>query len=259
LNPFSLQGKTALVTGASRGIGLAMARSMHAAGANMILAARSKDKLDQLAIEMNGRAVELDLMSPESIRRAAAESWSDGSSGVDILANVAGMNIRRPFEKYQPNEYERIMQTNLHGLVELTQLIGARMIERGRGGKIINIGSFTTFFGLPFVSVYTMTKGAVGQLTKALAAEWAVHNIQVNCIAPGFILTDLNRDMWQVPEMDQWRKGIQASDRLGKPEDLGPLAVFLASPGSDYITGQVIAVDGGASTTAKWPVPPPPW
>jgi gluconate 5-dehydrogenase len=104
-----------------------------------------------------------------------------------------------------------------------------------------------------------MTKGAVGQLTKALAAEWAVHNIQVNCIAPGFILTDLNRDMWQVPEMDQWRKGIQASDRLGKPEDLGPLAVFLASPGSDYITGQVIAVDGGASTTAKWPVPPPPW
>jgi gluconate 5-dehydrogenase len=132
------------------------------------------------------------------------------------------------------------------------------MIERGKGGKIINIGSLTTFVGLPFVSVYAMTKGAVGQLTKALAAEWAEHNIQVNCIAPGFILTDLNRDMWQVAEMDRWRKGMQAIDRLGKPEDLGPLAVFLASPGSDYITGQVIAVDGGATTTAKWPVPPPP-
>jgi gluconate 5-dehydrogenase len=177
---------------------------------------------------------------------------------VDILANVAGMNIRRRFEKYQAEEYARIMQTNLHGLAELTQLVGAHMIQRGTGGKIINIGSFTTFVGLPFVSVYTMTKGAVGQLTKALAAEWAEHNIQVNCIAPGFILTDLNRDMWQVAEMDQWRKGIQAIDRLGKPEDLGPLAVFLASPGSDYITGQVIAVDGGANTTARWPVPPPP-
>jgi gluconate 5-dehydrogenase len=256
LNPFSLQGKTALVTGASRGIGLAIARSMHEAGANMILAARSKDKLDALAREMNGRAIELDMMSPDSIRRAASES--SGTAGVDILANVAGMNIRRRFEKYQPAEYNRIMQTNLHGLAELTQLVGARMIERGKGGKIINIGSFTTFVGLPFVSVYAMTKGAVGQLTKALAAEWAEHNIQVNCIAPGFILTDLNRDMWQVAEMDQWRKGIQAIDRLGKPEDLGPLAVFLASPGSDYITGQVIAVDGGATTTAKWPVPPPP-
>jgi len=136
--------------------------------------------------------------------------------------------------------------------------VGARMIERGKGGKIINIGSFTTFVGLPYVSVYAMTKGAVGQLTKALAAEWAPYNIQVNCIAPGFILTDLNRDMWQSAEMDQWRKGVQAIDRLGKPEDLGPVAVFLASPGADYITGQVIAVDGGATTTAKWPVPAPP-
>ncbi|MGD1068517.1 MAG: SDR family oxidoreductase [Bryobacteraceae bacterium] len=255
MNPFSLEGKTALVTGASRGIGLAIARSMRAAGANLILAARSKDKLDQLAREMNGRAIELDMMSSDSIRRAAAESFEGG--GVDILANVAGMNIRRRFESYQREEYDRIMQTNLHGLAEFTQLVGARMIERGKGGKIINIGSFTTFVGLPYVSVYAMTKGAVGQLTKSLAAEWAQYNIQVNCIAPGFILTDLNRDMWQSAEMDQWRKGAQAIDRLGKPEDLGPVAVFLASPGADYITGQVIAVDGGATTTRKWPVPPP--
>jgi gluconate 5-dehydrogenase len=255
LNPFSLTGKTALVTGASRGIGLAIARSMHEAGANMILAARSKDKLDELAREMNGRAIALDMMSSDSIRRAAAESFDGG--GVDILANVAGMNIRRRFEAYQREEYDRIMQTNLHGLAELTQLVGARMIACGRGGKIINIGSFTTFAGLPFVSVYAMTKGAVGQLTKALAAEWAQYNIQVNCIAPGFILTDLNRDMWQSAEMDQWRKGVQAIDRLGTPADLGPVAVFLASPGSDYITGQVIAVDGGATTTRKWPVPAP--
>ena len=142
MNPFSLTGKTALITGASRGIGLAIARGMHAAGAQVILAARSKDKLDALAAEMSGRAIELDMMSPESIRRAAEEAGD-----VDILANVAGANIRKRFEDYTAEHYHFIMQTNLHGLAELTQLVGKRMIARGRGGKIVNIGSFTTFTG----------------------------------------------------------------------------------------------------------------
>jgi gluconate 5-dehydrogenase len=252
VSPFSLAGKTALVTGASRGIGLAIARSMREAGAEVILAARSKEKLEAAAAEIGGRVLELDIADPESIVRAAAEVGE-----VDILANVAGMNIRGRAEDYTQDQYNRIMQTNLHGLFQLTQLIGKKMITRGAGGKIINIGSFTTFTGLPYVSVYAMTKGAVGQLTKVLAAEWACHNIQVNCIAPGFILTDLNRAMWQSEAMDGWRKGIQAIDRLGCPEDISPLAVFLAAPGSDYITGQVIAVDGGATTTAKWPVTTP--
>ncbi len=252
MSPFSLAGKTALVTGASRGIGLAIARSMREAGAEVILAARSKEKLEAAAAEIGGRVLELDIADPESIVRAAAEVGD-----VDILANVAGMNIRGRAEDYTQDQYNRIMQTNLHGLFQLTQLIGKKMITRGAGGKIINIGSFTTFTGLPYVSVYAMTKGAVGQLTKVLAAEWACHNIQVNCIAPGFILTDLNRAMWQSEAMDGWRKGIQAIDRLGCPEDISPLAVFLAASGSDYITGQVIAVDGGATTTAKWPVTTP--
>ena len=252
MNPFSLQGKTALITGASRGIGLAIARGMHAAGANVVLAARSKDKLEALAKELNGRAIELDMTSSASIQNAAREAGD-----VDILANVAGMNIRKRFEDYTPELYSLIMQTNLHGLSELTQLVGKAMITRGKGGKIVNIGSFTTFTGLPYVSVYAMTKGAVGQLTKVLAAEWAPYDIQVNCIAPGFILTDLNRAMWQSEAMDEWRKGMQAIDRLGTPEDIAPVAVFLASPAANYINGQVIAVDGGATTTAKWPVPPP--
>jgi gluconate 5-dehydrogenase len=192
------------------------------------------------------------MMSSESIQRAAEEAGD-----VDILANVAGTNVRRKFEDYTPEQYQYIMQTNLHGRAELTQLVGKRMIGRGKGGKIVNIGSFTTFTGLPYVSIYAMTKGAVGQLTKVLAAEWAAHNIQVNCIAPGFILTDLNRAMWQADDINEWRKGMQANDRLGAPEDIAPTAVFLSAPGSDYITGQVIAVDGGATTTAKWPVPPP--
>jgi gluconate 5-dehydrogenase len=98
-----------------------------------------------------------------------------------------------------------------------------------------------------------MTKGAIAQMTRALAAEWGRHNIQVNCIAPGFIETDLNRAMWQPPAMREWLQGAQANPRLGTPEDVAPLAVFLAGPGADYITGQVIAVDGGYSTTANWP------
>ena len=252
MNPFSLAGKTALVTGASRGIGLAIARAMREAGAEVVLAARTKDKLEAIAAEIGGRALELDVADSNSISRAAAEAGD-----IDILANVAGMNIRGRAEDYTREQYDKIMQTNLHGLFELTQVIGRGMIARGKGGKIINIGSFTTFTGIPWVSVYAMTKGAVGQLTKVLAAEWACHEIQVNCIAPGFILTDLNRAMWQSEAMNTWRKGIQAIDRIGSPEDVAPLAVFLAAPGSNYITGQVIAVDGGATTTAKWPVDSP--
>jgi gluconate 5-dehydrogenase len=252
LNPFSLSGKTALIAGASRGIGLAIARGMHEAGANVVLAARSKDKLDALAAEMNGRAVELDITSSESIRHAA-----EAAGDVDILVNVAGTNVRKRFEDYTPDEYNYIMQTNLHGLVQLTQVVGKRMIARGKGGKIVNIGSLSTFTGIPYISIYVATKGAVGQLTKALAAEWAQFDIQVNCIAPGFILTDLNRAMWQSADMNEWRKGIQANERMGTPEDIAPAAVFLASPGSSFITGQVIAVDGGASTTMVWPMKPP--
>jgi gluconate 5-dehydrogenase len=251
LNPFSLSGKTALVAGASRGIGLAIARAMREAGADVILAARSKDKLDALAAELGGRAVELDVKSPDSIRRAAAEAGD-----VDILVNVAGTNVRRRFEEYSDEDYDHVLQTNLHGIVRLTQLVGARMIERGKGGKIVNIGSLLTLSGLPYMSVYAITKGAIGQLTKSLAAEWAQYHIQVNCIAPGFILTDLNRDMWRPPEMREWAKGAMASDTLGTPEDVAPLAVFLAAPGSNYITGQVVAADGGYSTTAKWPFHP---
>jgi NAD(P)-dependent dehydrogenase (short-subunit alcohol dehydrogenase family) len=252
LNPFSLEGRTALIAGASRGIGLAIARAMHDAGANVILAARSKEKLDALAKELNGRAVEMDVKSSASTRRAAEEAGD-----VDILVNVAGTNLRHRFEKYPDADYEHVLQTNLHGIVKLTQIVGGRMTERGKGGKIISIGSLLTLSGLPYMSVYSITKGAIGQFTKSLAAEWAQFNIQVNCIAPGFILTDLNRDMWQPSEMAEWRKGAQANDRLGAPEDVAPLAVFLAGPGSDYITGQVIAVDGGYSTTAKWPFHPP--
>jgi gluconate 5-dehydrogenase len=249
---FSLSGKTALVAGASRGIGLAIAQALAEHGAHTILAARSMDKLEAIAKELpNARPLHLDLTRSESI-----QSVAEAAGDVDILVNVSGTNVRKRFEEFTREEYDRILQTNLHGIVELTQLIGAKMIARARGGKIINIGSLMSLLGLPYLAVYAISKGGLGQLTRVLAAEWGRHNIQVNCIAPGFIITDLNRAMWQPPEMEAWLRRAQANPRLGRPEDVAPMAVFLAGRGADYITGQILAIDGGYSTTAVWPFEP---
>jgi len=253
---FSLSGKTALVAGASRGIGLAIAQGLAAAGAHTVLAARSMDKLESHAKTLaekgySAAALRMDTSDTSSIDTALASLGP-----IDILVNVAGTNIRKPFQDYTKQEYDVVLQTNLHGLVELTQKVGAKMIARGAGGKVVTIGSLMSLLGLPYLSVYAITKGALGQLTKALAAEWGKYDIQVNCIAPGFILTDLNRSMWQQPKMAEWLRGAQANPRMGTPADIAPLAVFLSGRGSDYITGQIIPVDGGYTTTAVWPFEP---
>jgi gluconate 5-dehydrogenase len=255
-NPFSLAGKTALVAGASRGIGLAIAQAVAAAGARTILASRSLEALERHAAELRAEGCDaaahrLDTADPESISKLA-----DSVGPVDILLNVSGMNLRKPFQNYSREEYDRLLETNLHGIVTLTQRVGAQMIERGRGGKVVIIGSLMSSLGLPYLTVYAISKSGLAGLTRALAAEWGRYNIQVNCIAPGFIVTDLNRDMWQLPQMQAWIKGAQANPHLGSPEHVAPLAVFLSGAGSDYITGQVIAVDGGYSTTSVWPFTP---
>ncbi len=255
-NPFSLAGKSALIAGASRGIGLAIARQTAAAGAHTIMAARSLDQLENEASDLRGagldaEALAFDITQPDSVRDLAAKA-----GGVDILVAVSGTNVRKRFEDYTPELYEHIMRTNLHGIVELTQQVGKGMIERGRGGKIVFIGSLTSFLGLPYIGVYAMTKSALAGLTRSLAAEWAKFEIQVNCIAPGFILTDLNRAMWESEELKKWLQGAQPNPRMGRPEDIAPLSVFLSGSGSSYLTGQVIAVDGGYSTTANWPFQP---
>ena len=254
---FSLRGKTALVAGASRGIGLAIAKEIAAAGAHTILAARSMDKLEERAKELrdagySAEAAKLDTADSASIQALAAAVGSK----TDILINVSGMNIRKKFEEFTKEEYNRILDTNLHGIVELTQAVGKQMVARGQGGKIVNIGSLMSLVGLPYLVPYAITKSGLAGLTRVLAAEWGRHGIQVNLIAPGFIITDLNRAMWEPQFMLDWLKGIQGNPRPGTPEDIAGLAVFLSGPGAAYITGQVIPVDGGYSTTAVWPFEP---
>ena len=256
MNVFSLEGKQALVAGASRGIGLAIARGLAEAGAHTILASRSTDAVEAEARALreqghSAAALRLDVADPESIQSAVA-----ACPEADILVNVAGINLRKRFEDYTRQEYDKLLETDLHGIVHLTQLAGKRMIERARGGKILFIGSMMSILGLPYITVYGIAKSALAGLTRTLAAEWGPHAIQVNCIAPGMIVTDLNRVMWQSEPMLEWFQGMAANPRLGKPEDVAPLAVFLAGSGADYITGQVIAVDGGYSTTARWPFSP---
>jgi len=257
-NPFSLNGKTAVVAGASRGIGQAIAEGLARAGAHTILASRSLPRLAGIARGLRAEGLQAEAMELDIAARDSRERFYGELPDVDILVNVAGTNIRRNFTDYTPDEYAHLMQTNLTGIVELTQAVGRKMIERGQGGKVVSIGSLSCLMGMPYISVYTMTKSALAGMTRALAAEWGQYNIQVNCIAPGFILTDLNRKMWEPPAMHEWLKVSEANPRLGTPEDVAPLAVLLSAPGSDYITGQLIAVDGGASTTQIWPFTPQP-
>ncbi|MEJ7609535.1 MAG: SDR family oxidoreductase, partial [Bryobacteraceae bacterium] len=238
LNCFSLEGKTALIAGASRGIGLAIAQHVARAGARTLLAARSLEALEHEAEALRREGLQAEAHRLDISNRESIDALASKLPEIDILINVSGTNIRKEFEKYTLEEYERIMNTNLHGLVFLTQRVGGQMVKRGAGGKIVLIGSLMSLLGLPYLTVYAMTKSALAGLTRTLAAEWGRHEIQVNCIAPGFIITDLNRDMWQKDELKQWLKGAQGSPRTGKPEDIAPLAVYLSSAGSDYVAGR---------------------
>ena len=246
-----LHGKTALVLGASRGIGLAIAREIARAGAHTILASRNMQALESEAGALNQAGY-----SASAFQVDVSAVDFPPMPEVDILVNVSGTNIRKAFEQYTSDEIDFMLRTNLTGLARITQKVGGNMVKRGTGGKILFIGSLMSLRGLPYLTVYAMTKSALAGLTRTLAAEWGRHNVQVNCIAPGFILTDLNREMWQAPIMKDWLDGAQASPRMGTSEDIAPLAAFLCGPGSDYITGQLIAVDGGYTTTAVWPFEP---
>jgi len=252
---FSLRGSVALVTGASGAIGGELARVLASAGAELALSGRSAARLERLRCEIvaaggTAQAFPADLAELESIE-PLVQSVRDRFAHIDILINCAGTNQRMPIGDVSPEVYDQLMAVNLRSPYFLTQQIARGMAEAGRG-KIVHIGSLTTQIGLGGVSVYGMSKSALAQLTKTMAVEWAAHNIQINCLCPGFIATELTEPLWSHPRRREWILDRLPIKRPGRPDDLAGMALLLSSRASDYITGQTIFVDGGFTAGSPW-------
>jgi 2-dehydro-3-deoxy-D-gluconate 5-dehydrogenase len=249
-SPFGLTAKVALVTGGNGGIGLAIARGLARAGASVMIAGRdgAKNAAAVAAIadaDARVACVNADV-SEEGSCRAMVETTATRFGRVDILVNNAGINIRREPQAYTLAEWHKILDVNLTGAFLACQLVHPLM--KGGGGKIVNIGSMMSIFGASFAAPYAASKGGIVQMTRALAVAWAPDNIQVNAILPGWIDTELTRrGRADVPTLHDSVLARTPAGRWGVPEDLAGIAVFLASPASDFVTGAAIPVDGGYS------------
>lgn len=243
---FSLDGRTALVTGARTGLGAAVAVAMAGAGAEVILHGHGGDfSLVRKEIEAFGRTpsvVEIDLLEPDSVAAQAAALLEEHR--VDILVNNAGIIRRAEAVEHSLADWRAVQAVNVDSLFELTKVIAKPMLQR-RAGKIINIASILSFQGGVRVSGYTASKHAVAGLTTAMANEWAQHNVQVNAIAPGYFNTDNTAPLRADPQRYQQVLERIPTGRWGEPSDLAGAAVFLASAASDYVNGHILAVDGG--------------
>lgn len=246
--PFSLDGRVALVTGASRGLGEAMARALAAAGADVICTSSSREGTDQTAAAVRAegrRAWQLaaDVSDRAAVQRLVQEA-EEAAGHVDILVNNAGITRRHPAANFPVEDWDLVMEVNLTSVFQLCQNFGRRMIERG-AGKIINIASLLSFSGGITVPAYTASKHGVAGLTKALANEWARHNVQVNAIAPGYFVTAVTQAIQDDPARSREILSRIPAGRWGSPDDLGGAVVFLAAPASNYVSGHLLTVDGG--------------
>jgi len=249
---FDLSGRVAVVTGGNGGIGLGMAKGLAAAGAAVAVAARDTKKGEAAVAALTASGartafIALDV-ADEGSCRAMIEEATARFGRLDILVNNAGTSIRKPPEGYTAAEWHTVLDTNLTGALFCSQAAHPAMKEAG-GGKIINIGSMFSIFGSGYAAAYAASKGALVQLTKSWAAAWAKHNIQANAILPGWIDTELTRAARRhVPELHDRVLARTPAGRWGVPEDLAGIAVFLAAPASDFVTGAAIPVDGGFSS-----------
>ncbi|MBX7215288.1 MAG: glucose 1-dehydrogenase [Thermoflexales bacterium] len=246
---FDLTGKVAFVTGGNGGIGFGMARGLVAAGARVVVAARNADKSASAigALGPNASAVDLDVADEASVNTAIARAV-DRFGRLDILINNAGVNIRKPPEAMALAEWQTVLNTNLTG-AWLCARAAHPALKAAGGGKIINIGSMASIFGAPFVAAYSASKGGLVQLTRSLAVAWAPDNIQVNAVLPGWIDTELSRNARkQVAGLNERVLARTPAGRWGTLDDVEGIAVFLASPASDFVTGAAIPLDGGYSS-----------
>ena len=251
MNLFDLTGKVALVTGGNGGIGLGMARGFAQAGAAVAIAARNHAKADAALADLRALGakatfIDLDVLDEASCRGAIAKTAGEFGR-LDILVNNSGTTVRKPPETLTAQEWRLVIETNLTGAFFCSQAAHPEMVRAG-GGKIINIGSMMSLFGAPYAAPYAASKGGIVQMTRALATSWAKDNIQVNAVLPGWIDTDLTRGAReQVPGLHERVLARSPAGRWGKPDDFAGIAVFLAAPASDFVTGAAIPVDGGYS------------
>jgi gluconate 5-dehydrogenase len=245
---FDLSGRTALVTGSSRGLGRARAEGRGGAGAAIVLNGSDAARLSDAASQMRAAGhtiheARFDVTNEADILAAFAALDAQGVA-VDILVNNAGIQFRRPMVELDTADWRRVIETNLTSAFVIGREAAKRMIPRGHG-KVINIGSLTSDAARATVAPYTVAKGGIKMLTRAMTAEWAAHGIQANAIGPGYMLTDMNEALVNDAAFNGWVIGRTPARRWGKPGELIGAAVFLASAASDYVNGQIIYVDGG--------------
>ncbi|MGX5826183.1 SDR family oxidoreductase [Mesorhizobium sp. 43Arga] len=247
-NLFDLGGRQALVTGSSQGIGLALAKGLAQAGASVILNGRDAAKLGAAAAQIPGaRTLAFDATAHDAVR-SAIDNFELSGGPIDILVNNAGMQFRTPLEDFPADAFERLLQTNIASVFHVGQAVARHMISRGRG-KIINIASVQTALARPGIAPYTATKGAVGNLTKGMATDWAKHGLQCNAIAPGYFDTPLNAALVADPAFSGWLEKRTPAGRWGKVEELVGACVFLASDASSFVNGHILYVDGGITAS----------
>jgi gluconate 5-dehydrogenase len=245
---FDLSGRTALVTGSSRGLGRAIADGLAKAGARLVVNGIDPARVEASVADMRaaGHAAEgaaFDVTNEDQIVEAFARFDAAGT-GIDILVNNAGIQLRKPLVEFSSTEWRKVIETNLTSAFVVGREAAKRMIPRGRG-KIINIGSLASELARPTVGAYTAAKGGIRNLTRAMAVEWAASGIQANAIGPGYMLTDMNEALVNNPDFNGWLMSRIPAKRWGRPDELVGAAVFLASAASDYVNGQIIYVDGG--------------
>ena len=249
---FSLNGKTALITGSSQGIGLALAHGLADAGATIILNGRDRKKLDTAAKVLGEAGATtiisaFDVTDHDAVRKAVDELEAQGTQ-IDILVNNAGMQHRGPLEEFEPEAFEKLLQTNIASVFHVSQAVAKYMISRGEG-KIVNIASVQTALARPGIAPYTATKGAVGNLTKGMATDWAKYGLQCNALAPGYFDTPLNAALVADKKFSEWLKIRTPAGRWGEVEELVGACIFLSASASSFVNGHTLYVDGGITSS----------
>ncbi|MCF7697897.1 SDR family oxidoreductase [Loktanella sp. M215] len=249
---FDLTGKRVLITGSSQGIGAALAKGLADAGAAVVLNGRNATTLAAAAATLRATGAVVDTLSFDVTNHDAVRSAIDGfeaeTGAIDVLINNAGMQYRAPLEDFPADAFERLLQTNVASVFHVGQAVARHMIARG-AGKIVNIASVQTALARPGIAPYTATKGAVANLTKGMATDWARHGLQCNAIAPGYFETPLNRALMDDPSFNDWLTKRTPAGRWGQVEELVGAAIFLSSAASSFVNGTTVFVDGGITVS----------